>query len=82
MEAYHYVYGAEKALRQGIFKNQSSTVTSLISRDEFYAAQSEAFVEEAFSVPCPAFLAAFTRHKKLTEADIQELQELIDRSRR
>ncbi len=72
----------KKLCDRGIFKNQSSTVTSLISRDEFYAAQSEAFVEEAFSGSLPAFLAAFTRHKKLTEADIQELQELIDRSRR
>lgn len=66
---------------RGIFQNQGGNVTSLISREEFYALQSEQFVEDTFSGSLPAFLAAFTRRKKLSDAEIAELQSLIDRSR-
>jgi len=67
---------------RGIFQNQDGTVTSLISRQEFYAVQSEKFVDETFSGSLPAFLAAFTTRKKLTDTEIHELQKLIDQSRR
>ena len=66
---------------RGIFQNQNGTVTSLISREEFYARQSERFVEETFSGSLPAFLAAFTTRKKLSEEEIRQLQSLIDQSR-
>lgn len=66
---------------RGIFQNQGGTVTSLLSREEFYAVQSEHFVEETFSGSLPAFLAAFTTRKKLSEQEIAELQALIDQSR-
>ena len=66
---------------RGIFQNSDGMVTSLISRKDFYAMQSEKFVEETFSGSLPAFLAAFTTRKKLSEAEINELQELIDQSR-
>ena len=67
---------------RGIFQNQDGIVTSLISRQDFYAVQSEQFVEETFSGSLPAFLAAFTTRKKLSDAEIHELQKLIDQSRR
>ena len=67
---------------RGIFQNQDGTVTSLISKQDFYAVQSEKFVEETFSGSLPAFLAAFTTRKKLSDAEINELQELINQSRR
>lgn len=66
---------------RGIFQNQDGTVTSLISKQDFYAAKSERFVEETFSGSLPAFLAAFTTRKKLSDAEIDELQALIDQSR-
>ena len=67
---------------RGIFQNNNGVVTSLISKQDFYAVQSERFVEETFSGSLPAFLAAFTTHKKLSDTEINELQELIDQSRR
>ena len=76
-------YTVLKRLRErGIFQNQGGIVTSLISRQDFYAVQSEKFVEETFSGSLPAFLAAFTTRKKLSEEEIAELQALIDQSRR
>ena len=67
---------------RGIFQNHEGTVTSLLSRGEFYALQSEKFVEETFSGSLPAFLAAFSSRKKLSEEEVSELQRLIDQSRR
>lgn len=64
--------------KRGLFQNKDSVVTSLISRDEFYAKQSESFVEEAFNGSLPAFLAAFTSSKKLSQKEIREIKKLID----
>ena len=46
-----------KLCERGIFQNENGMVSSKISRDEFYAMQSEQFVESAFSGSLPAFLA-------------------------
>ena len=72
----------KRLCERGIFQNRDGTVTSLISKQDFYAVQSEKFVEETFSGSLPAFLAAFTSRKKLSEAEIHELQELINQNRR
>ena len=71
----------KRLCERGIFRNQGGIVTSLISRRDFYAVQSEKFVEETFSGSLPAFLAAFTTRKKLSQEEIDELQALIDESR-
>ena len=71
----------KRLCERGIFQNRGGVVTSLISRKDFYAVQSEKFVEETFSGSLPAFLAAFTARKKLSEEGIAELQALIDQSR-
>ena len=72
----------KRLCERGIFRNQGGIVTSLISRRDFYAVQSEKFVEETFSGSLPAFLAAFTTRKKLSQEEIDELQALIDQSSR
>ena len=67
---------------RGLFQNENGVVTSRISRGEFESAQSEQFVEEAFAGSLPRFLAAFASRKKLTDAEIAQLQRLIDENRR
>lgn len=67
---------------RGIFQNRDGIVTSLISRQEFYAVRSEQFVEETFSGSLPAFLTAFTTRKKLSDEEIAELEALIQSCRR
>ena len=71
----------KRLCERGIFQNQGGVVSSVISRKDFYAVQSEKFVEETFSGSLPAFLAAFTTRKKLSEEEIAELQALINQSR-
>lgn len=66
---------------RGIFQNNNGLVTSLISRQEFYAVQSEKFVEETFSGSLPQFLTAFAMRKKLSEKEIDEIQRFIDENR-
>lgn len=63
---------------KGIFVNEKGTVRSLISKQDFYSMQSEKFVEDTFGGSLPAFLAAFTKRKKLSDKEIKELYELID----
>ncbi|MBR6806748.1 MAG: BlaI/MecI/CopY family transcriptional regulator [Clostridia bacterium] len=63
---------------KGIFKNEGGRVTSVISKEEFFARQSEKFVDEAFEGSLPAFLAAFTTRKALSEKDIAELRRMVD----
>lgn len=62
---------------KGIFQNIKGTVTSLISRQEFYSMQSEKFVEETFEGSLPAFLAAFTARKNLTPEEVAYLRRMV-----
>lgn len=57
-------------------------MSSLLSREEFYARQSEQFVEETFDGSLPAFLAAFTTRKKLSDEEVRQLQQLIEENRK
>lgn len=66
-----------KLCERGIFKNEGGIVSSAISRQEFYAIQSERFVEEAFEGSLPAFLAAFTVRKNLTPEEVASIRRMI-----
>lgn len=68
----------KRLCEKGIFQNSNGTVTSRISREEFYAAQSEKFVEETFDGSLPAFLAAFTARKGLTQDEVTALRKMVD----
>ena len=68
----------KRLCEKGIFQNVKGTVTSLISKQDFYAVQSEKFVDETFGGSLPAFLAAFTARKSLTDKEIAQLQRMID----
>lgn len=67
---------------KGIFQNNDSIVTSLLTKQEFYAVQSEKFVEETFSGSLPQFLAAFSSRRRLSEKEIDEIQKIIAEGRR
>lgn len=63
---------------RGIFINQDGVVTSLMGREEFLAAQGEKFIQENFGGMLPKFLIAFTKRKKLSKKDIDEIRKIID----
>ena len=71
----------KKLCEKGIFKTENSIVTALISRQEFEGMQSEQFVEENFKGSLPAFLAAFSTRRKLSDKEIDEMKNLIEQMR-
>jgi len=70
-----------KLCDRGLFLNENGTVRSIVSKDEYYSRRSERFVEETFDGSLPAFVAAFTQRKKLSEKEINELSHLIAEAR-
>ena len=68
----------KKLGEKGLFQLQDGIVTALLSREEYYAAQSEKFVEETFEGSLPAFLAAFTKRKQLSAKEVAEIRAMID----
>ena len=67
---------------RGVLKLENGVVTSLISREQAEKAEIETFVESKFGGSLPAFVAAFTKHQKLSDAELDEVQNMIDRIRR
>ena len=51
----------------------------LIERDEFYAMQSEKFVDDTFGGSLPAFIAAFASRKRPTEKELEEIRRMIEK---
>lgn len=64
---------------KGLFQNMNGTVSALMSKEEYMSAQSEKFVEDTFGGSLPAFLAAFTKRKQLSDAEIDEIRDMIRR---
>lgn len=62
---------------KGIFQNNNGCVTSLITRENFYALQSEKFIDDTFDGSLPAFLAAFTSRKQLSQEEVNYLRRII-----
>ena len=68
----------KRLCNKGLFCNDGGTVTSAISREDYYAARSESFVEDNFGGSLPAFFAAFTARKKLSPDELERLKNMID----
>ena len=71
-----------KLCEKGLFRNEDGVVSAVISRDEFFAARSKEFVKESFAGSLPAFIAAFTSQSSLSDEEIDEIQQMIDRFRK
>lgn len=63
---------------KGLFVNQKGMVSKVISREAFYGMRSRQFVEDTFQGSLPAFLAAFTQGRKLSQEDAEEIRRMID----
>ena len=67
---------------RGVLKNENTVVHSLVSKDEVQAAEIDEMVEKTFEGSLPAFIAAFTKHRKITDEEIDAVQAMIDRYRK
>lgn len=68
----------KKLGEKGFFQLKDGTVTAVVSREDYYAAQSEKFISETFDGSLPAFFAAFTKRKNISPKELQEIRRMID----
>ncbi|MBR4961706.1 MAG: BlaI/MecI/CopY family transcriptional regulator [Clostridia bacterium] len=66
---------------RGVVKNENAVVTSLVTKEQVQAAEMDELMEKTFEGSLPAFLAAFTRNRKLSAKEVDEVQAMIDRYR-
>ena len=67
---------------RGVLKNENTVVSALVSKDEVQAAEINEMVEKTFEGSLPAFIAAFTKHQKISEKEIDALEQMIERYRK
>ena len=67
---------------RGVLKNEKGMVTSLVSKEEVQAWEIDELVDKKFEGSLPAFVAAFTKHQHISEEELDEIQQMIDRIRK
>lgn len=76
-------YTVIKRLSQrGVLKNENTIVSSLVKKEEVQSAEIDEMVEKTFEGSLPSFFAAFTKGRKLSREQIDELQAMIDRAKK
>ena len=68
----------KKLCERGIFATENSVVSALVSREDFYAIQSEKFVEDTYAGSLPAFIAAFATRRRPSEQELEEIRRMLD----
>lgn len=66
---------------RGVVKNENTIVSALVTKEQVQAAEIDELVEKKFEGSLPAFVAAFTKHQKISKGEIDEIQHMIDRCR-
>lgn len=63
---------------RGVVKNENAVVTSLVSKEEVQQAEIDEMIEKTFEGSLPAFVAAFTKKKELSQKDVDEIRQMLD----
>ena len=63
---------------RGVLKSENAVVTSLVSKEEVQQAQMDELLDKTFEGSMPAFIAAFAKHQKLSQEEVQKLRDMID----
>lgn len=67
---------------RGVLRNENTVVTSFVSKDQVQAAELSEMLEKTFEGSLPAFIAAFTKHQRISDTEIDAVQKMIDRYRK
>lgn len=67
---------------RGVLKNEGTIVSSLVTKEEVQAKEINEMVEKTFEGSLPAFVAAFTKHQRISGEEIDAIQQMIDRYRK
>ena len=71
-----------KLCEKKVLRNVDGTVSSLVSKEDFYSAKSDQVVRESYKGSLPAFVAAFISKNELTAKEADEIQRMIDEFRK
>ena len=63
---------------RGVLINENTIVRALVTKEQVQAAEINEMVEKTFEGSLPAFIAAFSKHKKLSEKELDAVQQMID----
>ena len=67
-----------KLCQKGLFKNEDTVVSVVLTKDEFIAKQSRRYVEDTFGGSLPRFITSFMGGEKLSDKQASELMRLIE----
>lgn len=67
---------------RGVVKNENTLVTALVTKEQVQASELNEMMEKTFEGSLPAFVAAFTRRKRLSDWELDTLQAMIDSYRK
>ncbi len=68
----------KRLCEKGLFTNDKGTVRALLTKEQFYSLQSKRYVEDSFAGSLPAYIAAFTKGKRLTSEEADAIRKMID----
>ena len=72
----------KRLCERGVLRNENGVVTSIISKEEAQALEIQDLVEKKFEGSLPAFIAAFAKHQRISEEELDEVQRMIDQIRK
>jgi predicted transcriptional regulator len=61
-----------------ILRKDGSTVVPVYTKEQIQISEMDELIEKKFENNLPAFIAAFSKSKKLSKSDIEELKKIID----
>jgi predicted transcriptional regulator len=63
---------------RGVLVNENTIVRALVTKEQVQTAELNEMMEKTFEGSLPAFIAAFSRHRKLSEKELDVVQKMID----
>ena len=63
---------------RGVLVNENTIVRALVTKEQVQTAEINEMMEKTFEGSLPAFIAAFSRHRKLSEKELDIVQKMID----
>ena len=69
----------KKLCNKGVLRNEAAIVTSIVRREEVQRQEGQVVLDKAFGGSLPQFIAAFLGEQGISDAEAQEIREMIDR---
>lgn len=68
----------KRLTERGVLKNEEGRISALVTKEEVQAREINELVEQKFQGSLPAFVAAFTKRRDISNDELDEVQRMID----